>query len=506
MISFSENCGAGAHVIECLKLALRVLRKENQEKLYPIGPARAGGVAMRRWTVSAGCACVLALGCAMGAVLGSAQATDEAALKARMEQVAQSYTPGNAYMGTALVVNGDKVLLDKGYGMADLEWGNANAPDVKFRLGSLTKQFTAALVLLLQEDGKLNIDDPVSKYLPETPKTWEKITLAELLGHTSGIPNFTDLKEFGVWRMSPHTVEEELAFFKDKPLDFEPGSKFAYSNSNFEVLGAVIEKVSGKKYVDELQERILTPLGMKDSGLDTDELILPRRAQGYMQGKDGLQLARSESMSVPWAAGSMYSTTGDLLKWERGLFGGKVLNADSLKRMTTPGKGDYGLGVFIADKDGVKVVRHGGGIEGFNTYLAYVPEKKIAVVVLANVNGAAPGQMGDQLTDLALGKPVTLASERKAVPIAKEELAKFVGVYDLDAGVSMTFAVGADGLTGQVGGQPAFPLMYVGLKDGHPRFLAAKVGAEIEFVPDASGAFASIVLHQGGENLPGKKH
>jgi CubicO group peptidase (beta-lactamase class C family) len=408
-------------------------------------------------------------------------------------------------MGTVLVVDGDKVLLDKGYGMADLGWGNANAPDVKFHLGSLTKQFTAALVLLLQEDGKLKIDDPVSKYLPDTPKTWEKITLAELLGHTSGIPNFTDMKEFGVWRMSPHTVDEELAFFKDKPLDFEPGSKFAYSNSNFEVLGAVIEKVSGKKYVDMLQERILTPLGMKDSGLDTDELILPRRAQGYMQGKDGLVLARSESMTAPWAAGSMYSTTGDLLKWEHGLFGGKVLNADSLKAMTTPGKGNYGLGVFISDKDGVKVVDHGGGIEGFNTHLAYVPEKRIAIVVLGNVNGGAPGQMGGQLLDVVLGKPVTLASERKAVPIPKDELAKFVGVYDLEVGVTITFAVGADGLTGQVGGQQAFPLMYAGVKDGHPRFYAANVGAEMEFVPDAGGAFASIVLHQGGQDVPGKR-
>jgi CubicO group peptidase (beta-lactamase class C family) len=459
------------------------------------------GICMKRWMVNAAWACVLALGCGVG----FGQGTDEAAVKARLEQVAQSYTAGNAYMGTVLVVDGDKVLLDKGYGMADLGWGNANAPDVKFHLGSLTKQFTAALVLLLQEDGKLKIDDPVSKYLPDTPKTWENITLAELLGHTSGIPNFTDLKEFGVWRMSPHTVDEELTFFKDKPLDFEPGSKFAYSNSNFEVLGAVIEKVSGKKYVDMLQERILTPLGMKDSGLDTDELILPRRAQGYMQGKDGLVLARSESMTVPWAAGSMYSTTGDLLKWEHGLFGGKVLNADSLKAMTTPGKGNYGLGVFISDKDGVKVVDHGGGIEGFNTHLAYVPEKRIAIVVLGNVNGGAPGQMGGQLLDVVLGKPVTLASERKAVPITKDELAKFVGVYDLEVGVTITFAVGADGLTGQVGGQQAFPLMYAGVKDGHPRFYAANVGAEMEFVPDAGGAFASIVLHQGGQDVPGKR-
>ena len=185
--------------------------------------------------------------CTFGCIAAVAHSPDEAAVRARLDQVASSYTAGNSFMGAVLVVDGDRVLLDKGYGMADREWGNSNDPHVKFRLGSLTKQFTATLVLLLQQDGELKVDDPVSKYLPDTPKTWEKITLANLLGHTSGIPNFTDLKEFDVWRMSPHTSDEELAFFRDKPLDFEPSSKFQYSNSNYEVLGAVIEKVSGKK-------------------------------------------------------------------------------------------------------------------------------------------------------------------------------------------------------------------------------------------------------------------
>jgi CubicO group peptidase (beta-lactamase class C family) len=448
----------------------------------------------------------LAFACAFVCGMGAAQGTDEAAMKARLDQVAGSYTSSNAFMGTVLVVDGDRVLLDKGYGMADLEWSIPNEPAAKFRLGSLTKQFTATLVLLLQQDGKLNINDPVSKYLPDSPKTWEKITLANLLGHTSGIPNFTGLKEFGVWKMSPHTPEEELAFFRDKPLDFEPGSQFAYSNSNFEVLGAVIEKVSGRKYGDLLRERIFDPLGMTDTGLDSDELILPKRAQGYMPGAKGIVLARSESMTVPWAAGSIYSTTGDLLKWEHALFGGKVLTADSLKLMTTPGKGDYGLGVFVANKDGLKVIEHGGGIEGFNTNLMYAPDRRIAVVVLSNVNGGAPDTMGSQLFDVVLGKAVVLPSERKAVPIAREELSKFVGVYDLAPTFSLTVAIAGDGLTVQGTNQPALPVIYLGVKDGHPRFFGAKPNAEIEFVPDASGAITSLVLHQGGHDMPAKRH
>jgi CubicO group peptidase (beta-lactamase class C family) len=258
-------------------------------------------------------------------------------------------------------------------------------------------------VLLLQQDGKLNINDPVSKYLADSPKTWEKITLANLLGHTSGIPSFTDLKEFGVWRMSSHTTGEELALFRDKPLDFEPGSKFAYSNSNFEVLGAVIERV-------------------------------------------------------------------------------------------------------IADKGDVKVLSHGGGIEGFNTSLMYAPDRRTAVIVLGNVNGGAPGQMSDQLFDVVLGKSVVLANEHKAVPIAKEELAKFVGVYDLAPTFSLTVAVKDDALMVQGTNQPAMSVMYQGLKDGHPTFYAPQPNAEIEFVPDATGAMTSLILHQGGQNMPAKKH
>jgi CubicO group peptidase (beta-lactamase class C family) len=435
-----------------------------------------------------------------------AQTRDEATTKARLDQIANSYTPNNAFMGTVLVVEGDQIILDKAYGMASLEWQVPNSTDTKFRIGSITKQFTSTLILLLQQDGKLNINDPVSKYMPDSPPAWAKITLANLLGHTSGIPSFTGFKEFRAWSMMPHTPQEEIAFFRDKPLDFEPGSKFDYSNSNFILLGALVEKVSGQKYADLLRERILDPLGMKDTGLDSDEIVLPRRAEGYSPGPNGLEVARSESMTIPFSAGAIYSTTGDLLKWEHGLFGGKILNADSLKLMTTPGKGNYGLGVFIADQDGVRVVSHGGGIEGFNTHLAYAPERQIAVIVFSNVNGSAPDAMGGQLMDTMLGKKVVLAGERKAVPIEKDKLARFAGVFDLAPTFSITVAVSGDHVTAQGTGQPALELMYQGERNGHPLFFAPVPNAEIEFVPDASGAITSLILHQGGQDIPGKKH
>lgn len=343
--------------------------------------------------------------------VGHPQATapgDNAPSGTRLEQITARYAGGDestppAFMGTVLVARGDDVLLQKSYGKADVSWDAPNGPDVRYRLGSLTKQFTATLVLLLQEDGKLRLDDPVVKYLPDAPAHWRDITLSELMHHTSGIPDFASFEEYAHWRMVAHSHEEELAFFENRPLDFKPGAKFEYSNSNYEVLGVVIEKVSGRSYENLLRDLILQPLHMDATGLDIDGLILPKRAQGYLYAGDGrLARARSSSMTVPWAAGSMYSTSLDLLRWEHALFGGKILSNASLKAMTTPGLGGYGLGVRIAERAGAKVIAHAGGIEGFNTYLAYVPASKIAVVVLGNVNGKAPARMGGELVDAVL--------------------------------------------------------------------------------------------------------
>lgn len=449
--------------------------------------------------------------CLFACLASAAQRPDSALLdpayvKQRLDTVASSYATGNAFMGTVLVMNGGQTLLEKGYGMADLEWNIPNGPEVEYPLCSVTKQFTAALVLLLQEDSKLNIADPVAKYLPDAPKSWEKITLAELLGHTSGIPDIINDKDFATWSTSEHSPSEQFAIIGDKPLDFEPGSQFEYSNSNYVVLGMVIEKASGEKYSALLRQRILLPLGMEHSGLGTDEMILPKRAQGYNLARNGLASARpSMSTSVPWAAGSMYSTTGDLLRWEQGLFGGKLLGEASLKTMTTAGKGGFGLGVEVAETNGLQVIKHSGGMPGFSAQLTYVPERKILVAVLSNVYGPAASAMGEQLLDVALGKPVVLASERKPLPIAQSELSRFTGVYDVGPGFAITIAVGGDSLTAQGTNQPKpMPLMYQGVVDGHARFYVPNFDAELEFVTGPTGEVNSLVLHQGGDH-PAKK-
>jgi CubicO group peptidase (beta-lactamase class C family) len=426
-----------------------------------------------------------------------AQPANASAVTARLDAVASAYAADKRFMGSVLVLDGDRVLLDRGYGEANRDWAIPDAPDVKFRIGSLTKQFTAALILLLQQDGKLSLSDPISAHLTDAPAAWSKVTIYQLLHHVSGVPDFTDDPRFPIWSASPRTPKEILALVADKPLDFPTGSKFVYSNTNYEILGAIIEKVSGKTYAQTLSSRLLDPLGLKDTGLDGDDLILPHRALGYRREGEGWVYAHSESLSVPWAAGAMYSTTGDLARWASALYGGKVLSPESLKQMTTPGLGDYAMGLIVATQAGGPIIWHNGGIEGFHSYLGWRPQSRVTVVVLANDQGSPDEVIAGKLIDVAEGRQVILPAERKAVAIAPADLAKFTGAFTIpEQPESIRFEIQGGAL---VFGQSRRPLTYLGLKDGHPLFWDASRDIEVEFIPDAKGAMTSFLIHAGVE-------
>jgi len=413
-----------------------------------------------------------------------------------MEQVIQSYTTNRQFMGSVLVAKGTDVLLSKGYGSANLEWDVPNTPATKFRLGSITKQFTAASILLLQERGKLNVEDPVKKYMADAPAAWDKVTIYHLLTHTSGIPSFTSFPEYAKWEPFAVTPAEEVARFRDKPLDFAPGEKWSYSNSGYVLLGYLIEKITGGSYEKFVRENIFTPLGMKDSGYDSNSAVIAHRAAGYAPGKDGLENAGFVHMNIPFSAGALYSTTEDLLKWERGVFGGKLLSAASLKTMTTPFKSDYACGLFVETKDGRKIIQHGGGIEGFNTQLTYYPDDKLTVVVLGNVNGMAPTEIAAKLSAVAHGEAVKLQSEHKEITVDPKILARYVGTYELQPGAKMLITLEGNQLSEKLGEQQTFPIF----PESETMFFLKVVDAQIEFVKDASGAVTSLVLHQGGRD------
>jgi CubicO group peptidase (beta-lactamase class C family) len=337
-----------------------------------------------------------------------------------MDQVIQSYVDSNQFMGAVLVARGDQVLLSKGYGFANLEWKIPNTPETKFRLGSITKQFTAASVLLLEERGKLRIHDPIGKYLSDAPEAWSKITIFNLLTHTSGIPNFTALPDYEGSKTIAISPEQRIARLRDQPLDFEPGTKWKYSSSGYVVLGELIEKVSGMRYAQFVRDNIFTPIGMNDSGYDSNAAIIARRASGYRTGEKGALLnAEYIDMSVPFAAGALYSTTGNLLKWEIALFAGKVVSAASLTKMSTPFMSNYAFGIFVEQRGGHKLIWHNGGIDGFSTELRYWPDQRITVVVLANEESSARTDIAAKLDDLAQGRAVSPPSERKELSLPR---------------------------------------------------------------------------------------
>ena len=422
-------------------------------------------------------------------------------LNTRFDEIAKARTDAKQFMGNVLVAKGNQVLFERSYGSANMEWSVANTLESKFRIGSVTKQFTAACILLLEDRGKLNTDDLVSKYVPNAPASWAKITIYHLLTHTSGIPSFTGFPEYEQFQTQPTTPEKLLAFFRDKPLVFEPGSKWSYSNSGYEVLGFVIEKVTGQTYQQFLDENIFKLFDMKDSGYDSNSRVIPHRAYGYMPGPEGTKAAGYVDMTVPYSAGALYSTTRDLLKWERGLFGGRLLKPASLQKMITPFKNDYGCGLFISTVNGHKRIEHGGSIQGFNSELVYWPDEQMTVVVLANLNGAAPTVIAANLAATVHGEKVILPSERKEITLTPEQLKPFVGRYSLQPTVNVDIMLDGNQLQTQLTGQPKFPLFA-----GSPTsFFLKAVEAEVTFEKDASGKINQLTIHQGGRDTVAKK-
>jgi CubicO group peptidase (beta-lactamase class C family) len=420
----------------------------------------------------------------------------------RMEQVIQSYVSSKQFMGSVLVARGETVLLDKGYGFANLEWDIPNSPTTKFRLGSLTKQFTAASILLLEERGKLKVEDPVKKYMPDAPPAWDKVTIYNLLTHTSGIPSFTGFPDYASTEAIPTTPEKLVARFRDKPLEFQPGEKWNYSNSGYVLLGYLIEKISGEGYEKFVQENIFTPLGMKDSGYDSNSAIIRHRAAGYTPGPNGPQNTGFIHMSIPFSAGGLYSTTEDLLRWEQGLFGGKVLAPAALEKMTTPFKQDYACGLAVSTVNGHKLIAHGGGIEGFNTSLSYYPDDKLTVVVLSNLNGSVPEEIARNMAALAHGESVVLAKERKEITVSPKILADYVGSYELSPGFIMVVTFENGQLMTQATGQPKVPIF----AESETKFFLKVVDAQLEFFRNQKGEVTHLVLHQGGRDIKALKN
>ena len=332
----------------------------------------------------------------------------------KIDELMKQYYDYGQFNGSILVADNGKIIYEKGFGMANMEWSIPNQPDTKFRIGSVTKQFTATLVLQLVEEGKIKLDGKITDYLPDYRKdTGEKVTIHQLLNHTSGIPSYTSRPNFlAEVSRDPYSVADFVKKFASGDFEFEPGSKFSYNNSGYFLLGAIIEKVTGKSYETVLKERILAPLGMSNTGYDHHATLIQKRASGYQKTPVGYVNAAYLDMSLPYAAGSIYSTVEDLYKWEQSLYEDKIISVESKRLMFTPGLSNYGYGVVIADQpigktdQKTKVIQHGGGINGFNSLLTRLVDKHQTVILLDNVGlGRYHGQITNSIVSILNGQP-----------------------------------------------------------------------------------------------------
>lgn len=404
----------------------------------------------------------------------------------------QDMTRTEGFFGVVLVAVDGRPVLRQASGLANRAWGIANTPDSRFRIGSMTKPFTAIAVLQLLDQNKLSIDDPISRHYPAAPRSWADVTIRQLLTHTSGIPDYIHVPSFqqgGLGR--PNTPQELVGYVSDLPLDFPAGSGWRYSNTGFVLLGLVVEQASGQSYADYVQDHIFTPVGMTNSGYETMTTIIPHNASGYVSGAEAWLNAPFVDSSNAYAAGGLYSTVDDLLKWDRALSSGTLLAAVSQSAMFTDYRNQYGFGWQVDRKWDQARLMHGGATPGFQSSFQRYPEKGVTVIALSNSEHGAAEKLATDLAGLCMGARVYPDEVR----VSADVLDRYLGFYRLG---EMLVRVARDGdrLTTRFGSQPP-ALLYA---TSNVTFFQKVADATMEFQLNESGEVTSMVVHQNEQD------
>lgn len=415
---------------------------------------------------------------------------------------------GGAGLSVAVARNG-KVILSKGYGLAEVEHDVRTDWDSMFRMGSITKQFTAAAIMRLVEQGRIGLDDPITKYLPEYNTQGREITIRHLLTHTSGIKNYTEVRRIMVDEPEREFERQELLdMVQNEPLAFEPGAGCAYSNTGYYLLGIVIESVSGKDYCAYLHDEFLEPLGLARTRCDSNTKVIKGRAQGYTLAGETLVNDRGLATGTTFAAGGLLASANDLVVWADALATGKVVSAASYKLMSTPfklasgGSSDYGFGLIIDSLDGHARIQHGGDIFGFNSMLARFPDDGITVAVMSNSQSISSTRVANGLSRAALG--LAEAAAPVAVALSETEAARCEGVYAFpDTDWEITIVRRNGQLFSQSPGDRDSGMIHLGKGE----FSVVLYDKDARLVFDLTGDKPSptLVLHEGGAALTAKR-
>lgn len=420
----------------------------------------------------------------------------------KIDTLISAYSKLNKFNGTALVAKNGAILLNKGYGYCNAADKILNNDQSIFQLGSITKQFTAAIILKLQQEKKLNVSDKISKYFPAYPKG-DSITIQHLLTHTSGIYSYTSDRNFMANEITkPHNREQMMALFKDKPLDFSPGSAWNYSNSGYSLLGYIIEGVTKKPYEEVVRQYIFTPLGMTHSGFDFTHLKSPDKTTGYSILDDKrADITPIVDSTVSFSAGAIYSTTGDLYLWHKGLQQNIILSKEQQESTFTPVKNNYGYGWSIDSIEGKRRVGHGGGIPGYTTNESRVPEDDIDIVLLSNASDQSLNKITGDIYAILYNKPYELPKERVAIQLPAETLKRYEGEYEIFPELHVVMSV-KDGNLSAIPTNQSEKILYAEKEDF---FFQKDEDVQVAFTRNENKAIDGFVIYQNGKQLKCKK-
>lgn len=431
-----------------------------------------------------------------------AAAVADPALAARIDAAIAPYFKANAPGAAVIVTRDGKTVFRKAYGLADVARHVPMTPETTLRLGSITKQFTSTAIMMLADEGKLSTTDEITKYLPGYPTHGKKITIEHLLTHTSGIVSYTGKRQFYANMARDMSVAQMIDFFKDDPLDFEPGSQWRYNNSGYFLLGAIIEKVSGMSYAKFVEQRIFVPLGMAHTAYEGYERGPVARAVGHTGAFGRYKPSASLSMTQPYAAGSLVSTVDDLARWDQAVWSGKLLKAPSWQQAFRPAMlvggapTTYGYGWMLEKMQGEPIIGHGGAINGFRAYAYHVPAQNVYVAVLTNADsGIVQAEVvANRAAAIAIGKPFRQFS---AIKLDPKSLDAFAGVYKIDDKANRTFRAENGRLVMERSGRGSVvvqPFSETG-------FFIPDTLDYLEFGRDAGGAVTGLTYYQNGKVL-----
>ena len=401
-----------------------------------------------------------------------------------------------------LVARQGQIVYEKSFGTADLELNVPVKPNMIFRLGSMTKQFTSVAILQLMEQGKLSLQDSIQKFIKGFPYKGYKITIENLLTHTSGIKDYTQLDiQDPFIRRKDFTPIEVINLFKDEPLEFEPGTKFKYSNSGYFLLGFIIENISGKKYQDYIQDNIIKPLGLTNTFYDDVTQIIPNRVKGYKKEGSIYENADYQSTTIPFAAGSLISNVEDLYKWHQALYNYTLLKKETLDKAFTTFKlsdgtpTNYGYGWFIIDVNGSQSIQHGGNINGFKSNEIYFPKEDVFVVTLFNCECAPMENLSFQIANLAIGK----VPDEKGITLSDTILNSYIGKYINSSDPNRPLIISKENNRLYAGVNNEWKAELVALSETRFNVKNIRPSGVVEFFKDSNQKVVKLIMTQSGK-------